>query len=63
MGDGIVHFWPDAISWRPGARWLLIRQPHNERQSDIDSHNVLVVETTNPPSEPLAPNRHGLQPS
>src|ERR1700722_4892079 len=40
--------------------WLLVRQAHDERQGDIESRDVLVVEMANMPSDSFAPDRDRL---
>ena len=44
----------------PLASRLLVRQTHDERQGDIKSSDVLVVEVANMPSDSFAPDRDRL---
>jgi hypothetical protein len=38
----------------------LVRQTHHERQGDVESSDIFVVEMADPRSNSLPPNRHGL---
>ena len=44
----------------PGSALLLVRQTHDECQSDVESVDVIVVEMSDLPSDSFAPNRHRL---
>jgi hypothetical protein len=44
----------------PEAHLALVRQTHNESQSDIDSRNVFVVEMADLSANSRTPNCHGL---
>src|SRR5450759_4197015 len=52
--------WRLAIGWPNRATWWLVRQTHDECQSDIQPRYVLVVEMADLSSNSLPPNGDGL---